>query len=60
MKNYNDFCKTHECPEYLEWDNGCGKCISCKKVGESYDIESYPDDCLHLFAIQMINLDSVS
>jgi hypothetical protein len=44
-KNYNEFCSSMECIEYIEWDFGHGLCISCKKMGESYDITDYPEDC---------------
>lgn len=60
MKNYNDFCKEKDCPEYIEWDyvfeSGCQPCTSCQKVGQSYDIEEYPNDCPYLIEIQMIAL----
>ena len=42
---FDKFCKTKECPEYIEWDCGEGICISCKKVGQSYFINEYPTDC---------------
>ena len=42
---FDEFCRTKECPEYIEWDCGEGICISCKKVGQSYFINEYPTDC---------------
>ena len=43
--NYNEFCKSKNCPEYIEWS--CeGSCISCKLVGQSYNIEEIPENCL--------------
>lgn len=60
MKNYNEFCKTKECPEYIEWDyefeTGSQPCVSCQKVGQSHDIDEYPEDCLHLSEIKLIQL----
>lgn len=43
---YNEFCKSKNCPEYIEWSFEYGDCISCKLVGQSYDITEYPVDCL--------------
>ena len=43
--NYNEFCKSKDCPEYIEW-NCEGSCTSCKLVGQSYNIEEYPQNCL--------------
>ena len=63
MKNYNDFCKEKECAEYIEWDlviEEAGQpyiCASCKKVGQSYDIDEYPKDCPFLNEIQKIELE---
>jgi len=63
MNNYNDFCRDIGCEEYIEWDyefEPCSPpypCTSCQKVGQSYDIDAYPDDCPHLMAIQMIVLE---
>ena len=45
--NYNEFCKSKNCPEYIEWTFDMGvKCTSCKLVGQSYNIEEYPENCL--------------
>lgn len=41
---YNDFCKGCHCPNYIEWDY-MGKHISCKKQGESDNIESLAYGC---------------
>jgi hypothetical protein len=63
MKNYNDFCKEKECGEYIEWDfvfdAECQPypCTSCQKVGQSYDIEAYPEDCVYIDEIKKIKLD---
>lgn len=44
-KNVNDFCKSANCPNYIEWDCGYGLCISCKLQGQSYVIESLAENC---------------
>lgn len=44
---FNGFCKSKKCPEYIEWNFGHGNCFSCKLVGQSYDIDQYPENCLH-------------
>ncbi len=53
-----------ECEEYIEWelelemrDHGRNyessiNCVSCQKVGESYNIEHYPKDCPHKIALK--------
>ena len=51
---YDDFCKDVGCEQYIEWDfmgiNPDYKeqpypCISCRLVGESYNIDNYPLSC---------------
>jgi len=49
---FNNFCKSKNCPEYVEWDFGHGTCVSCKLIGQSYDIEEYPQNCLFLNEIK--------
>ncbi len=45
--NFNKFCADKKCPEYVEWD--CqGSCTSCKLVGQSYNIDQYPPDCIFI------------
>lgn len=44
MPNYNEFCKSKNCPQYIEWE--CyGHNVSCKLVGQSHNIEQVPNDC---------------
>ena len=55
--NYNDFCKLKGCPNYVEWDFATGEygsiaMVSCMVIGQSENIERYPDDCLHLEEIK--------
>lgn len=48
---YNDFCESKNCPFYIEWEYQFDSyhrpypCVSCEKVGQSYDINKYPADC---------------
>ena len=53
-KVYDKFCFRMKCPKYIEWKwNYDGSpCKSCKLVGESYQIEKYPKNCLHLEEIE--------
>jgi len=53
MATFNEFCKNKECPEYIEWTFDMGQtCISCKLVGQSYNIYQYPKNCLFLDEIK--------
>ena len=54
--NFNEFCKNKNCEEYITWSFGFGKCTSCKRVGQSYNIEDYPIDCLFLDDIKLYNI----
>lgn len=56
--NYNKFCEARNCPEFIELNFEQGTdCFSCKKIGQSYDIEKYPDDCNFIDEIKLIQLD---
>ena len=57
MANYNDFCKKKNCPQYIEWELEGDICRSCMKVGQSYDVEKYPEDCIYIDEIQNIEED---
>lgn len=49
MATFNEFCKSKNCPQCIEWTFGMGSnCVSCKLIGQSYDIDEYPKDCLFL------------
>jgi hypothetical protein len=62
VDNYNKFCKDKSCSEYIEWDFSFDTnsrpypCVSCKIIGQSHDIDSYPEDCKHLDEIKKIEL----
>lgn len=57
MDNFNEFCKSKECPEYIEWTFDMGAhCTSCKLVGQSYNITEYPENCLFMEEIKKIEL----
>lgn len=48
-KCFNEFCKSKNCPEYIEWTfDMSGNCVSCKLFGQSYNIYEYPEDCIFL------------
>ena len=52
--NYNLFCKSKNCPNYIEWQ--CyGVLVSCKLVGEWKNIETYPDDCPFVDEIKLVS-----
>lgn len=42
---FNDFCRSKNCPQHIDWDCGEGWCTSCKLIGQSYNITEYPEDC---------------
>ena len=50
--NFNEFCINKNCEEHIVWDFDYGICVSCKRVGQSYNIEEYPNNCLFLDEIQ--------
>ena len=52
IKNYDNFCESKNCPEFIRWDCGEGICISCKLIGQSYNINEYPKECIHLKEIE--------
>ena len=51
--NYNKFCAGKDCPEYIRWSFDVGSdCESCKLIGQSYNIDEYPSECLFLEEIK--------
>ena len=61
---FDKLCREEfECPNYTEWDETLAlddhnghyesviECASCELVGQSYNIEEYPDCCAHKKAI---------
>lgn len=60
MTIFNEFCKNKQCSEYIEWTFDMGAyCTSCKLVGQSYNIDQYPNDCLFLDEIKKFELDNL-
>ena len=59
ISNFDDFCKNKDCPEHMEWelktsdDEQPYPCVSCMKMGQSYNIIKYPKDCLFLEEIKL-------
>jgi hypothetical protein len=66
-KNFNKFCKEKECPHYIEWDCRAGVALnenlgeytffSCKKIGQSDNIDKFPDDCDFLEDIKKVDIE---
>ena len=54
--NYGPFCEENNCPEFIRWGVEGGVCESCKLVGQSYEINEFPPDCLFLKAIEEYKL----
>jgi hypothetical protein len=51
--NFNEFCSKKQCPEYIKWSFDMGaNCESCKLIGQSYNIDEYPKNCLFLEEIK--------
>ena len=57
---FNEFCRNQKCPEYIKWDFGMGDCESCKLVGQSYNINEYPQDCLFISKIKEYEREKLS
>ena len=49
---YNDFCESKECPHMVQWEYYGKDLTSCDMVGESDDIECYPESCIHIDEIK--------
>jgi len=53
MSDYTEVCRSNNCKHLIEWEldlgNGCQTydCYSCTKVGQSYVVDEFPDDCPH-------------
>ena len=50
--NFAPFCEEKKCPEFIRWNTGWGTCESCKLVGQSYELNEYPSECLFHEEIQ--------
>jgi hypothetical protein len=60
MRALDEFCRIKGCENYIEWEHevlmedwnishhSVMICVSCTKVGQSYNIDEYPEDCPHL------------
>ena len=63
MMIYNQFCKDKGCEHFIEWDFQFEydaqpyPCTSCQLVGQSYDIDQYPDNCPFLDEIKAYKPD---
>jgi len=42
---YEHICSATGCKFHVVWDFGHGDCYSCRKIGESYHVTEYPQDC---------------
>lgn len=49
---FDKFCENKKCEQYHEWETGVGSCVSCRLVGQSYNIMEYPLDCLFIDEIK--------
>jgi len=50
--DYAPFCKSKNCPEYIEWSIEGGNLQSCRIVGQSYQVLEFPSNCLHINEIK--------
>ena len=46
MFDYGSICYKNKCEHLKTWSFGHGYCESCELVGQSYVVETIPDDCL--------------
>lgn len=62
---FDDICReVLKCEHYIEWEHdeeihsGNGRftstitCVSCTEVGQSYNIEKYPENCPHKVVLE--------
>ena len=42
---FDHICEGTKCKHYIVWDFGYEDCYSCTKIGESYHVFEYPEDC---------------
>ena len=42
---YEHICEGTKCKFYVVWDFGYQDCYSCTKIGQSYNVNEYPEDC---------------
>lgn len=56
-EDYNEFCKSKGCEHYVEWAYMGHDCVSCRLVGKTHDIEDYPDSCIHVEEIVLIQIE---
>ncbi len=45
MTTYEHICSGTGCKHYIVWDFGYTNCYSCKLIGQSYHVTTYPDNC---------------
>ena len=45
---FEHICEGTGCKCYVVWDFGYADCYSCTKIGQSYNVDKYPDDCPHI------------
>jgi len=64
MRDYGEFCRSAvNCEHFIEWemvfdvDYRPYPCESCRLVGQSYVVDTYPDDCPHITAIKFVKID---
>lgn len=46
MFDYGGICYKNKCEHFKRWSFGHGDCESCELVGQSYVVDTIPDDCL--------------
>ncbi len=55
---YEHICSATGCKFHVVWDFGHGDCYSCRKIGESYNVTEYPQDCQFKSEMQRYESDS--
>jgi hypothetical protein len=51
-KQYDEFCKKNGCTNYIERELEGDICCSCLLVGQSYNVDKYPDNCIFIDEIK--------
>jgi len=58
MFNFNEFCKTKKCPNYIVYELQARACHTCDLYGFTFDITVYPETCIHLAEIKEVAIDA--
>ena len=64
MSDFGAFCKGKNCEQFIEWDYSFDEecapypCESCRLVGQSYTVDKYPYNCIHITDITIYEAEN--